>query len=159
MDKKNGRVDTHKFCRQKIGDIIETYDLTDIWRDKHPGLMQYTWHSSHKPPIFCRLDYFLISKNISNIVISCEDKTSYKSDHSIVTLSIDLNECKRGPGYFKLNNSLILDTEYQQQIKENINNIAIINNDANPNTLWEIIKGTIRNETIKYASAKKKYHS
>ena len=159
MDKKNGRVDTHKFCRQKIIDIIETYDLTDIWRDKHPGLMQYTWHSSHKPPIFCRLDYFLISKNISNIVISCEHKTSYKSDHSIVTLSIDFNECKRGPVYFKLNNSLILDTEYQQQIKENINNIAIINNDANPNTLWEIIKGTIRNETIKYASAKKKYHS
>ena len=74
-------------------------------------------------------------------------------------MSIDLNEYIRGPGYFKLNNSLILDTEYQQQIKENINTIAIINNDANPNTLWEIIKGTIRNKTIEYASAKKKYHS
>ena len=58
MAKKNGRVDTHKFCRQKIIDIIETYGLTDICRDKHPGLMQYTWHSSHKPPIFYRLDYF-----------------------------------------------------------------------------------------------------
>ena len=62
----------------------------------------------------------------------------------------------RGPGYFKLNNSLLLDSEYQQRIKENINDIANINKDANPNTLWEIIKGTIRNETIKYATAKKK---
>ena len=69
IHKKNGRVDTHKFFRQKIIDIIETYDVTNIWRDKNPSLMQYTWHSSHKPPIFCRLDYFLISKNISNIVI------------------------------------------------------------------------------------------
>ena len=82
----------------------------------------------------------------------CLIEPFYKSDHSIVTLSIDLNECKRGPGYFKLNNSLILDTEYHQHNKENVNNIA------NTNTLWEIIKGTIRNETIKYASAKKQYH-
>ena len=118
IDKENGQTDTHKLCRQKIIDIIEINDLTDIWRDKHPDLRQYTWHSSHKPPILCRLDYFLFSKNISNSVITCEHKTSYKSDHSIVTLSIDTNTCERGPGYFKLNNSLILDTEYQQKIKK-----------------------------------------
>ena len=91
-----------------------------------------------------------------NTVISCEYKTSYKSDHSNVKLSIDSNVYNRGPGYFKLNNSLLLDSEYQQRSKENINDIANINKNANPNTLWEIIKGTIRNETIKYATAKKK---
>ena len=156
LDKKNGRIDTHKLCRQKLTDILETYDLTYICRDKHPFLKQYTWHSSHKPPILCRLDYFLISKSITNIVISCEHKISYKSDHSIVPLSIDSNIYNRGPGYFKLNNSLLLDGEYQQKIKDNINDIARINKDANTNTLWEIRNGTIRNETIKYASLKKK---
>ena len=30
--------------------------------------------------------------------------------------------------------------------------IAHINREANPNTLWEIIKGSIRDETIEYAS-------
>ena len=49
---ENGKLDTHKRCRQKITDILETYDLTDIWRDKHPTLKHFTWHSSHKPPIF-----------------------------------------------------------------------------------------------------------
>ena len=156
LDKKNGKLDTHKRCRQKITNILETYDLTDIWRDKHPTLKHFTWHSSHKPPIFCRLDYFLISKNIANTVVSCEHNFSYKSDHSIVKLTIDINSYERGPGYFKLNNSLILDNEYQQTIKESIKEIATINKDANPNTLWEIIKGTVRNETIKYASLKKK---
>ena len=156
LDKKNGKLDTHKRCRQKITNILETYDLTDIWRDKHPTLKHFTWHSSHKPPIFCRLDYFLISKNIANTVVSCEYNFSYKSDHSIVKLTIDINSYERGPGYFKLNNSLILDNEYQQTIKESIKEIATINKDANPNTLWEIIKGTVRNETIKYASLKKK---
>ena len=38
LNKKNGRIDTHKLCRQKIIDIIETHDLTDICRDEHPGL-------------------------------------------------------------------------------------------------------------------------
>ena len=156
LDKKNGKLDTHKRCRQKITNILETYDLTDIWRDKHPTLKHFTWHSSHKPPIFCRLDYFLISKNIANTVVSCEHNFSYKSDHSIVKLTIDTNSYERGPGYFKLNNSLILDNEYQQTIKESIKEIATMNKDANPNTLWEIIKGTVRNETIKYASLKKK---
>ena len=31
----------------------------------------------------------------------------------------------------------------------------ILNKEANPNTLWELVKDTIRNETIKYASKKK----
>ena len=106
LDKKNERIDTHKLCRQKMNDIIETDDLTDIWRDKHPGLKQYTWHSSHKPSILCRLDYFLLSKRIAKTVIFCEHETSFKSDHSIVSLSIDSNVYNRGPGYFKLNNSL-----------------------------------------------------
>ena len=91
-------------------------------------------------------------------MIFCEHKISFKSDHSIVTLSIDSNVYNSGPGYFKRNNSLLLDSEYQQRIKENINDIAEINKNANPNTLWEIIKGTVRNETIKYATAKKKHN-
>ena len=62
----------------------------------------------------------------------------------------------KGPGYFKLNNSLILEQDYQNKIKHSINETAEINKNSNPNTLWEIIKGNIRNETIKYASHKKK---
>ena len=41
-------------------------------------------------------------------------------------------------------------------IKQNIAETAEINIDANPNTLWEVIKGAIRNVTIKFATAKKK---
>lgn len=156
MDKKNGRQDTNKLCRQKLISIIEQFDLIDIWREKHPDLRQYTWHSSSKPPIFSRLDYFLISNNLFNVVVSCEHKISYKSDHSIVTLQIDIKNCDRGPGYFKLNNSILIETNYQDIIKKKINEIAEINKDANPNTLWELIKGTVRNETIKYTTKKKK---
>ena len=71
-------------------------------------------------------------------------------------LTIDISSYERGQGYFKLNNSLLLDNEYQHTIKENIEEIATMYKDANPNTLWKIIKGIVRSETIKYASLKKK---
>lgn len=156
LDKRNGRIDTHRQCRKQIKDNMESFNLIDIWRDMHPDTQQYTWHSSHKPPIFSRLDYFLISENLKNFIISCKHNLSYKSDHSPVFLNLDILNLARGPGYFKLNNSLLLETEYQDTIKKSINEIVQINQDSNPNTLWELIKGTVRNETIKYATKKKK---
>ena len=89
-------------------------------------------------------------------VVSCNHNISYKSHYSLVSLNIDLFNITRGPGYFKLNNSLLLEAEYQEIIKKNINETVLINKVSNPNTLLELIKGTVRNETIKYASKKKK---
>ena len=78
------------------------------------------------------------------------------SDHSLVSLVLNLSKLERGKGYVKVNNSLVLQPEYQDKIRNSIKESAEINKTANPNTLWEIIKGAIRNETIKYASYKKK---
>jgi len=55
----------------------------------------------------------------------------------------------RGPGYFKINN------DYQTKIKQTINNTVNENKEWNPNSVWKVIKGNIRNETIKYSSLKK----
>ena len=156
VDKKHGNVNNNKKNRDKIKEIIENNDIHDIYRILNPNAKQYTWHSNHKPPIFCRLDYFLVSSNILNSITTCKITTGIRSDHSLVYFNINVENQPRGPGYFKLNNSIILDEDYQEKIKQSIQEIADINKDANPNTLWEIIKGNIRNETIKYTSMKKK---
>ena len=156
IGKKNGRQDTHKNCRNEINDITETHNLIDIWRVHHPNNSQYTWRSNTKPIIFSRLDYFLISDNLSNYTLSCNIKSSYKSDHSLVEISLDFIQQERGRGYFKLNNSLLLENDYQIAIRKGILDTVEINKEANPNTLWEIIKGSIRNETIKFSTVKKK---
>ena len=49
-----------------------------------------------------------------------------------------------------------MDKDYQILIKQSIAETIEINNDANPNTLWELIKGAIRNVAIKFATAKTK---
>ena len=156
IDKRNGLLDTHKKCRCILNNIIDIHDLADIWRIQHPDTKKYTWHSSHKPPIFCRLDYFLISNNLINSSKNSSIKPGYKTDHSFITFCIDFYKIPRGPSYFKFNNSLLLDTDFKNIIKISILETARLNNEANPNTLWEIIKGNIRKETIKYATYKKR---
>ena len=155
-DKKNGNLYTHKHCRDKINSIVNTSNLVDIWRILNPEKLKFTWHSNTKPIIFCRLDYFLISENLVNAIKSAKIKAGYKSDHSIIDICFDFIKIEKGPGYFKLNNSLLLDTNYQTSIKNNISETVEINKNANPNTLWELIKGCIRNTTIKFATSKKK---
>ena len=156
LDKKNGRNDTSSKCRKAINSIIESSDLCDIWRIKHPNKKQYTWFSSSKPPICCRLDYFLISTNLCNVIKSCNIYPGYKTDHNIVKIEINNNTEKKGAGYFKMNNSIILDEEYQKLIRKAIKDITNINSNCNPNTMWEIIKGEIRNQTIRYTTHKRK---
>ena len=155
-DKKNGNINSNKKNRDKLNNIIQNNDVNDIWRILNPETLQYTWHSNHKPPIFCRLDFFLVSNNIVNSIKECKITTGIRSDHSIVYFNIIVDNQPRGPGYFKLNNSVILEKDYQDMITRSITDITNINKEANPNTLWEIIKGTIRNETIIYTSTKKK---
>lgn len=88
--------------------------------------------------------------------MSCKYKISYKSEHSIVPLQIDIKNCVRGPGYFKLNKQPTLRNQIPNIIKKSINEIEDISKGANPNSLWEFIKGTVTNETINYATKKKK---
>ena len=155
-DKKNGNLNNNKKCRDKINTIIENNDINDIWRTLNPNIKHYTWHSNTKPTVFCRLDYFLVSTNLVNIITKCTITSGFRSDHSLVYFNITIDNQPRGPGYFKLNNSVLLETQYQEKIKQSISEQAEINKEANPNTLWQIIKGTIRNESIKYTANKKK---
>ena len=65
--------------------------------------------------------YGILSEKLSNSMVSIQHKLGYKSGHSLVLLKIDVTQHTRGPGCFKLNNSLLLDSENQEQIKKNIN--------------------------------------
>ena len=101
--------------------IIDSNEVhvVDIWRIQHPDTRKYKWHSSHKPFIFCQLD-FLISYKLINSSKHSSLKPGYKTDHSIVTLSIDLYNAPRGAGHFKFNTSLLIDNDYKNAIKRSI---------------------------------------
>ena len=63
-DKRGGRpVEHKKNVIQEMNNLMETYDLVDTWQVKNPSAQGYTWNNPSMK-IQCRLDYFLLSKDI-----------------------------------------------------------------------------------------------
>ena len=60
LDKKGGIMVPRKMVIDNIECLQNEVDLVDVWRIKNPRSRSYTW-SQKSPPIFCRLDYWLIS--------------------------------------------------------------------------------------------------
>ena len=68
---------------------------------------------------------------------------------------MSFTKSKRGRGYFKINNSLLIDSQYRHSIKKAISETIMFDREANANVRWELMKRSVRNETIRYATKKK----
>ena len=78
-----GGLETKSKSRTVLKEMINTFDLIDIWREKHKGKKQYTWEQP-SPLIRCRLDYFLVQNKHQNMVHSAKIIPGIKSDHKII---------------------------------------------------------------------------
>ena len=156
-DKKGGNNITHFKSLEEIEMLKENMDLTDIWRDLHPNTQRFTWRRN-KPEIHCRLDFFLISSSLSTEALDADILTGFKTDHSLITLSLATKTNFRGPGFWKLNTHFLKDLEYINLIKEIINEVS---NDYKEDEtvdavlLWDVMKMQIRANSIKYAKEQK----
>lgn len=106
-------------AREKVLNLKNDMDLIDIWRIQNPDKKKYTWrqHDANKQ---ARLDFFLISSELSSNIISCNIDAGYRTDHSLVDIVLDFSKVNRGNGYWKLNNSLLCDKHYVDLINETI---------------------------------------
>ena len=67
------------------------------------------------------MDFFLVSQTVALWAKRCEISPSVKSDHKLVTLTIDqCTATPRGQGYWTLNNALLHDKDYIEQMKKSI---------------------------------------
>ena len=109
--------------------------------------------------IQCRLDYFLISKQLKDRVKECKILPNIYSDHSAVALFLFFNERElpRGPGFWKFGNSLLSDTNYVELLTPKIPEFAKKHEQVNDKGLyWEMIKMEIRAFTIAFSKMKAK---
>ena len=88
---------------------IINLDLVDIWREIYPESRRYTWRRK-TPPQQSRLDFFLISDLLSTLVTDVDIKAGYRSDHSMIILTLTLGKESRSRLLWKFNNSLQKDT-------------------------------------------------
>ena len=151
-DKKGGNPVSKKILFiKKIEEIMNLYNLFDIWRKLNPETIRFTWRNKSLK-IQCRLDFFLISNDLGDLATSCKILNAPETDHSAISLHLKSHELKqdKGPGFWKFNNSLLEDSRYVNKLRENIREYR--EKYANVEDLglkWDLIKMEIRGFTIK----------
>lgn len=163
--------------RKKLFDIMTKHQLIDIWRELYPDKRAYTWRKFNSIKQG-RLDYFLISEELFPEVTNVKIDSAYRSDHSIVVLSLKKLQIKRDRPFWKFNNSLLKDINYVNVIKKlilnikqqyalpvyNIDNLENIENEQiqfmiSDQLFFETLLLEIRGKSISYASYKKKHEN
>ena len=161
-------------ARAKILNIKESLDLSDPWRISNPEKKRFTWRRVN-PVKQARLDFFLCSSEILNIVQSSDILPGYKTDHSLVVLNLTDGGIKHGKGSWKFNNLLLEEPEYIETIKTaikhvkeiysatpyNISELDNIPHDElelmiNDQLFFEMLLLEIRGKTIAYSSRRKR---
>ena len=98
-------------------------DLLDIWREIHPEMRRYTWRRN-TPLQQSRLDFFLISDLLSTYATEADIKSGYRTDHSMITLTLTLGKLEtRNKLLWKFNNSLLKDKLFANEINDVIRTV------------------------------------
>lgn len=106
---------------QFLAEMCNNFDLEDIWRRLNPEKRQYTWRQldskNAERNVSVRLDRWMISKTLVANAEKCSIIPCQLSDHLPVTLRLSaLGGIKRGKGVWKLNNDLLHDEHFCQEI-------------------------------------------
>ena len=161
-------------AQEQVEQMMINLDLTDKWRDLNPELRRYTWRRNN-PTQQSRLDFFLVSDLMSADVHDADILPGYRTDHSLILLS--LGKVKEGKRFslWKFNASLLKDKEYLDDINTVIEEIKkeyaacpynqaaineISNNEIqfviNDQLFLDTLLMKIRDRTISYATKKRK---
>ena len=174
MDNFNYIRENNTSAKEAVKNIMSDKGLIDIYRDRNPVSRRYTWRAGSRIVKQARLDMFLISASLEGYVENAGIQPGYRSDHSIVTLKLDITKQTRGRGLFKFNASLLKDPDYVKLVKntmketvceyaipiyreEYVNgNPARVELTISSSLFFEVLMLTLRRETVSFGIRKKK---
>ena len=102
-------------------ETVGALSLCDVWRRLNPQKQQFTWLRNN-PSQECgvskaRLDRLYLHPDMLSSIHSCKITPCSLSDHSAISLKIQLPSANfRGSAYWHFNNSLLQDEAYKQII-------------------------------------------
>ena len=173
IDTKNYKNVNNPNAQKAVKDMITELNLLDIYRLLHPDATRFTWRKRN-PIKHARLDFFLTSDTMTDIVKTCDIGVAYRSDHSMIELELFVNKFTVGKGTWKFNNSLLKNRDYLNLINNAIDDEVLkyavpiytipFLTQTSPNITFtidddlflEMIFLRIRGDTIKFASSLKK---
>ena len=141
----------------KLKSIISTLSLCDIWKIKNPSEVQFSYIDAQPSPSCSRIDLWLGSQNLRQYISKCLITSCPAPDHKAVTLSLAINDKPRGPGYWKMNVSILNNTDYVDKVKEIINTAILQYRGLSNILVWEYLKRKIKEFSINYSVQKSKH--
>ena len=135
--------------------------ISSIYGVKNPQKQSFTW-SQNLPTIFCRLDYWLISNSLHDLVKTADIIPAIRTDHAAITLDlVNKTDDIKGSGIWKMNCSLLDDEDYVNGITERIPIWLSEGRKelSNCRSVWDWIKYNIRAHTIQYSKRKARERS
>ena len=110
-------------ARLRVLRLMNDFSLYDVWREENVGIKMYTWKRKNQDGNIQmgRLDFFLVSQSLINF--SCKEniRPGYRSDHSIIELTLTLSkDSAYKKNFWKFNNSLLYNTDFVKEAKESI---------------------------------------
>ena len=135
--------------------MITQFDLCDIWRVRNPQTKRYTTRTK-KSLYVSRLDYWMISDSIQDIITVTDIIPGLYSDHSAIILGVKLlKNDNTGKGYWKFNSLLLKQTNYVENLKMKLMEWRSLYEEfQSKQGSWELIKYKIRKFTINYSPKK-----
>ena len=104
--------------------MIHNCDLIDTFRHFFPTKLQYTWKKEN-PVKKARLDFFLATRTLTDILKNCKISPGYRTDHSMIELHLTINTFERGKGTWKFNCDLLRNIEYANSINNLIDELTL----------------------------------
>ena len=154
-DKEGGNPTSKKLpVISEIDNLCHLYSLCDVWRFLNPNARQFTWRNKSFK-VQCRLDYFLVSKQLSSTTINSDILFAPDTDYSAIQLHLLSEDLKqqKGPGFWKFNSSLLEDKQYISDLRDNLRHFIEKYRDVEDLGLkWDLVK--IRGFTVKFSKTK-----
>lgn len=136
--------------------FVTELQLVDVWRFHNKSTRNYTFYSNrHKS--FSRIDYIFLSQSLVHHA-KPDILPILLSDHAPVLCLIFPKGVPQKATRWRFNDSLLLDKNFDTQIRDKLVEFIEINKQGCPNAqiLWETVKCFIRGFCISFSSSRNK---
>ena len=150
---KTGKNQTDNILSKTWGDLIAELGLSDPFRVRNPNRRVYSYIHT-KDNSKSRIDrIYMNDENCNEVLLYKHVPTMFRRAHKIITFSLK-EGCERGPGFWKMNISILKDQAYETLVEKTINDVISLNI-PDPIERWLIFKETIKIDTIAYSTRKR----
>ena len=125
---------------EQVHQLLTSCDLIDTWRSQNADKRCFSWKRTKPKFIWARLYYICISQSLTPKLLTSEMTPGLHSDHSMVQTTLQVGNKRRGPGYWKLNTSLLNDNSFKEEAEKIIQGAPRLASGLDAFQRWELVK-------------------